>query len=91
MAHLIARITKLESNRPPLLKGLCLESLSPATRAAMALTYGDTLACEAPDPDTYFQALMARMQKAQQAGQGVEALKDGDLAALILAYDIAHA
>jgi hypothetical protein len=91
MAQLSARITKLEITRPPLLQGLCLESLSPDTRAAMALAYGDTLACETPDPDPYFQALMTRMKQAQQAGQGLEALEDGDLAALILAYGMAHA
>jgi hypothetical protein len=91
MAQLSARITKLESARPPLLKGLCLESLSAETRAAMALAYSDTLVCEAPDPDTYFNALLARMKQAQRTGQGIEALEDGDLEALILAYEMAQA
>ena len=91
MAQLGARITKLESTRPPLLQGLCLESLTPETRAAMAAAYGHYLAFEAPDPDTYFHALLARMKQAQRAGQGLEALESGDLEALILAYEMAHA
>jgi hypothetical protein len=87
MAQLGARITKLEATRPNPWRGICMEFLPPETRAAMAKAFGDFLACEAPDTQTYFQALLVRMNAARDTGQGMTALASADLAAVIAAYD----
>lgn len=90
MAQLGARITKLESTRPNPAQGVCVDDLSPEIRAAMAAAYADFLDCAPPDPDTYFRAIVARMNEAEQAGKGIESLEGGDLAAIIAAYHMVN-
>ena len=67
--------------------GLDLSTLAPETLAAMAEAYAETLHCDAPAPDTFQRALLARIDAAKAAGLGMRALGAGDLAALVVAAD----
>ena len=86
-----ARLAKLERNRPAGGAGLDISQLDQATLDAMAKAYADALTSPGPDwCDVTFAGLLARIEKMQAQGMGIDHLTDGELELIVVAGDMAR-
>lgn len=92
MPRLGPRLTRLEQTRPGKAAGLDLSKLDQPTLDAMAAAYAETLTCEDPDwTDPTLAGLLARMERIQADGLGLDHLSDGQLELIVAAGDAMRA
>jgi hypothetical protein len=85
---LCSRLSKLEQSRPAKRAGLDLSRIDQTTLDAMAAAYADALTCPEPDwTDPTLSGLLARIERMQAAGLGLNDLSDRDLDLIMTAGD----
>lgn len=86
-----ARLAKLERNRPADGAGLDISQLDQATLDAMAKAFAYALTSPGPDwCDVTFAGLLARIEKMQAQGMGIDYLTDSELELIVAAGDVAR-
>ena len=91
MPQLGPRLTRLEQSRPAQRAGLDLSQLDQATLDAMAAAYADALTCDEPDwTDPTLSGLVARIERMQAQGLGLNDLSDRDLELIVTVGNVAR-
>ena len=91
MVSISARVSRLEQTRPAHGAGLDISQLDQATLDAMAKAYAEALTCPGPDwCDATFAGLLARIERVQAQGLGIDHLTDGELELIVAAGDMAQ-